>query len=65
VTHAVGETGSAVLTPASHRLVGDDNAAFSQEQLAIPQADAKHMVQPHGVADNLGGEAMAVGRRIG
>jgi hypothetical protein len=42
--HAVGETRSEFLAPASHRLVGDDNAAFSQEQLNIPQAEAADVI---------------------
>jgi hypothetical protein len=48
------------LAPASHRLVGDDNAAISQKQLDIPQAEAECMIQPYGMADDLRGEAMAV-----
>ena len=57
---AVGETRTEFLAPASHRLVGDDNASLSQEQLNIPQAEAEHVVQPDSVADDLGGEPMAV-----
>ena len=41
---AVSETRTEFLAPASHRLVGDDNAALSQEQLNIPQAEAEHVV---------------------
>jgi hypothetical protein len=44
--------------------MGSDNASFGQKQLDIPQAEAEHVVQPDGVADDLGGEAMAV-MRIG
>ena len=36
------------------------DAAFSQEQLNIPQAEAEHVVRPDGVADDLGGEPVAV-----
>src|ERR1700722_168902 len=57
---AVGETRTEFLAPASHRLVGDDNAATSQEQLNIPQAGAEHVVQRDSVADDLGGEPVAV-----
>ena len=57
---AVGETRTEFLAPASHRLVGDENAALSQEQLNIPQAEAEHVVQPDSVADDLGGEPVAV-----
>jgi hypothetical protein len=42
---AVGETRTEFLAPASHRLVGDENAALSQEQLNIPQAEAEHVPQ--------------------
>ena len=35
--------------------------AFGQEQRSIPQAEAKHMVQPDGVAHDRSGEAMAIG----
>jgi hypothetical protein len=44
--------------------MGSDNASFGQKQLDIPQAEAEHVVQPDGVADDLGGKAMAV-MRIG
>jgi hypothetical protein len=57
---AVGETRTEFLAPASHRLVGDDNAALSQEQLNIPQAEAEHVIQPDRIADDLGGEPVAV-----
>jgi hypothetical protein len=57
---AVGETRTEFLAPTSHRLVGDENAALSQEQLNIPQAEAEHVVQPDSVADDLGGEPVAV-----
>ena len=61
-SQAVGETRAEFLAPASHRLVGDDDAALSQDQLNIPQAEAEHVVQPDGVADDLGGKPMAVVR---
>ena len=48
------------LAPASHRLVGDDDTAFCQDQLDIAQTEAEHVVQPDGVADDLGREPMAV-----
>ena len=32
----------------------------AREQLNIPQAEAEHVVQPDSVADDLGGEPMAV-----
>jgi hypothetical protein len=66
-SQAVGETRAEFLAPASHRLVGNNDAALSQYQLNISQAEAKHVVQPNRVADNLGGEPMAevgVGGRL-
>jgi hypothetical protein len=49
-----------ILAPASHGFVGDDDAALSQDQLHIAQAEAEHVVQPDGMADDLGGEPMAI-----
>jgi hypothetical protein len=51
-----------LLAPAPDRLIGGDNASFSQEQFDIPQAEAEHVIQPNGVADDLGRKAMAVNR---
>src|ERR1700730_1838315 len=42
---AVGKALAEVFTPPTHRLIGDDNASFSQKQLDIPQAAAEHVVQ--------------------
>ena len=57
---ALSETHAEFLAPASYRLVGDHDAALSQEQLNVPQAEAEHVVEPDGVADGLGWEPMAV-----
>jgi pimeloyl-ACP methyl ester carboxylesterase len=46
--------------PAPYRLVGDVDAALRQDQLNIPQAEAEHMVQPDGMADDSGGEPMTI-----
>jgi hypothetical protein len=59
---AAAQTVGEFVAPAPHRFIGDDDVAFSQQQLDIPQAEGEHMVQPHGVAD--GSEPMAV-RRVG
>jgi hypothetical protein len=45
-SQAIGETRGEFLAPASHRLVGDDDAARGQDQLNIPQAQAEQVVQP-------------------
>jgi len=42
--HAVGQTRGEFLAPASHRLVGNDNATSRQEQFNVPQAEAEHVV---------------------
>jgi len=43
-TQAVGKTRGEFLAPPPHRLVGNDNAAGSQEQFNVPQAEAEHVV---------------------
>ena len=40
--------------------VGDDDAALGQDQLHIAQAEAEHVVQPDGMADDLGWEPMTI-----
>jgi hypothetical protein len=57
---SVGETRCEFLAPAPHRLVGDDNTAFRQDQLDIPETKAEYVVQPDRVADDLGREPIAV-----
>jgi hypothetical protein len=57
---AVSETRSEFLAPTSYRLVGDRDAALSQEQLNVPQAEAERVIQPDGVADDLGWKPMPV-----
>ena len=60
--HAIGERRGKFLAPAPDRLVGDNDAALSQNQLNIPQTEAEDVVQPDGVADNLSGEAISIVR---
>jgi hypothetical protein len=50
---SVGKTRCKFLAPAPHRLVGDEDTAFRQDQLDIPETEAEHVVQPDGVADDL------------
>src|SRR4051794_19740360 len=59
---AVGEALAEFPAPPPHGLIGDDNASLSQKQLNITQAEAEHMIQPDSMADDLGGEPMAVVR---
>jgi hypothetical protein len=55
-------TGGGFLTPPSHRLIGEDNIALSQNQLDIPQVEAEHVTKPDGMTDDLGGEPMTIVR---
>jgi len=59
-SQAAGETRGEFLAPASHRLVGDDDAPLGKDQLDVPQAEAEHVVQPNSMADDLGREPVAV-----
>jgi hypothetical protein len=45
-------------TPAADALVADDNALLGQDQLDVAQAQAEQVVEPDGVLDDLGGEAV-------
>jgi hypothetical protein len=58
----VSETRAEFFAPASYRLIGNNNAALSQEQLDIPKAEAEDVVQPDSVADDLGREPMTIVR---
>jgi hypothetical protein len=59
-TKAVGKGLAEFPAPTLHRLVGDDNASFGQKQFDITQAQAEYVIQPDGMADDLGWKAMAV-----
>ena len=61
-SQATGKTRGKFLAPASHRLVGDDHAALSQDQLNIPQAEAEYVIQSDSVADDIGGKSMPIMR---
>jgi hypothetical protein len=62
VAHAISERRGKFPAPAPDRLIGDNDAALSQNHLNIPQTEAEDVVQPDGVADNLSGEAMSIVR---
>src|SRR5262249_39074007 len=56
------------LAPLPHALAADDQATLGEQVLDIAQAEVEPVVQPDGVADDLGWEAAAmkqgpVGRR--
>jgi hypothetical protein len=40
--------------PPSYALVGYDHPTLRQDQLDVPQAQTEHVIQPDGVADDLG-----------
>ena len=48
------------LTPVPNRLVGHRHTPLGQQVLGIAETEAEAMVQPDGVADDLGWEAVAV-----
>src|SRR3954452_21541464 len=62
----VGERPPEAQGPSADALVAHDDAALGQDRLDLAQAQAEAVVEPHGVADDLGREAEAavrVGRR--
>jgi hypothetical protein len=59
-TQSFGKALAEFLAPVPNGLVGENNAPFSQKQLDIPQAEAEHVIQSDGMADDLGGKAMAI-----
>src|SRR5690348_2923627 len=62
----VGEGATEPKAPGPNALVAHDDAALGQDRLDLTQAQAEAVVEPHGVADDLGREAEAavrVGRR--
>jgi hypothetical protein len=55
-----GKFSAELSAPVPDALVGDQHATFGQDQLDIAQAEAEHVIQPNGVADDPGREAMAM-----
>ena len=47
-------------TPLADSFVGDGDAALGEQILHIPEAEAEAVVEPDGVTDNVGREAVAV-----
>lgn len=45
-------------TPSANCFVGDDDTAFTEEILNIASPQAESEVQPHRMADNLGGKSV-------
>ena len=46
--------------PLTDGFVGDRNASLGQQVLNIPEAESESVIEPHGVADDLGWESVAV-----
>ena len=66
LTELAGEVGAELEAPLPDALVADDDASLGQDKLHLAQAQAEHVVQPDGVADDLGWEAVArVGGGLG
>ena len=51
--------GTEFATPQSDRLVGHGDAALGEQVFDIPEAEGEPMIEPHGVTDDLGREAVA------
>jgi hypothetical protein len=58
-TQLCGEGGSELGAPLSDRLVAHDDPAFGEEILNVTEAEMEAEVQPDGVSDDLGREAVA------
>ena len=53
------------LAPLPNRLVGDRHASLREEIFSIAEAEAESMVEPDGVANDLGGKSISmVARRV-
>jgi hypothetical protein len=59
---SIRETLGELQAPAPDRLVGEDDAALGQEQLAVAEAERERVVKPHRVGDDRGREAMTMVR---
>ena len=53
------DRGSEVYYPAAHRLIGDHDSAFSQQVLDIAEAEGKPGIEPDGLLDDHGWEAIS------
>src|ERR1700761_9645027 len=60
----IGKRLAELQRPLAHGFVADDNAACGQDLIDVPQAERKAEIEPDGVADDLGWEAVTgiVGR---
>jgi hypothetical protein len=58
-TQPLGEVGTELQAPMPDALMGHNDAAFRQYQLDVAQAEAEHVIQPDGMADDLGRKPMS------
>src|SRR5215210_4157687 len=66
LTELSGEVGAELEAPLPDALMADDDASLGQDKLHLAQAQAEHVVQPDGIADDLGWEAVSgVGDGLG
>jgi hypothetical protein len=61
-THLVGEARAELHAPLPDALVGDNHTSFSQQQFDVSEAQTEYVIQPDRVADQIGGEAVAMVR---
>src|SRR6266550_3393830 len=59
-TDLIGEALAEFARPLPHGFVADDDAARGQQLLNHAEPERKAEIQPHGVADDLGGKPMAL-----
>src|SRR5689334_25075001 len=59
-TDLIREPLAELARPLPHGFVADDDAAGGQQLLNHAQPERKAEIQPHGVADDLGGKPMAL-----
>jgi Tripartite tricarboxylate transporter family receptor len=54
-----GDHGTKVFHPATHRLIGNDDPALSQQVLDIAKAEAEPGIEPDGLLNDHGGKAVS------
>jgi hypothetical protein len=59
-----GKGGTEFPAPLAHGFVTANHPAISQEFFDIPEAETEAVIEPHGVRDNIGREAVTSIRRV-
>ena len=49
----VGKALAKFPAPSPYRLVGEGDASLSQDQLHVTETEAEHVIQPHGLANDV------------